>query len=391
MFIYSAFYDDRPFLNGKNALRVLVISTPITNRIYCQMWTKEPRESSQSFITEAQLLKSDAEIKFDENVYEQFILTCSLESRSMRPERLSLVWTDPCTEPENVIQIQYPESRGSRKPFHEFGLCAPIAFGYVDPYRIIEWVEMHRFLGVTEINVYYFYLSSETLTALKYYQKEGIVKVFKLPPLPGHQNEENGLKLSSFISLNDCMLRNLYLYKWILVTDFDEIILPANDRTETNFYQLMSTAKKALKGVKNIYPISYAFRHSYFWVSCRKHNLFRAKTYFFQYFEREEVSNFLYFPKSFTNPKLCLSLGNINCEIPYFMFASGQNKVGSDHWTYDVPQNIGLLHHYKEISDQENCESFAKDRKLTLDPSASKFELYIQAQVQKAVQLLSLT
>ena len=47
MFIYSAFYDDRSFLNGKNALRVLVISTPITNNIYCQMWTKEPKDSSQ--------------------------------------------------------------------------------------------------------------------------------------------------------------------------------------------------------------------------------------------------------------------------------------------------------------------------------------------------------
>ena len=61
MYIYSAFYDDRPFLNGKNALRILVISTPITSSIYCQMWTKK---SSQPLIAEAQILKSDTEIKF---------------------------------------------------------------------------------------------------------------------------------------------------------------------------------------------------------------------------------------------------------------------------------------------------------------------------------------
>ena len=352
------------------------------------MWIKD---ADLPFVTVARVLKSEKEIVLGRKEYHQFILTCSVESRYMRPEKVSLVWTDPCGSAENVIHVQYPTSGANMKPGHDFGICVPHSFEYIDPYRIVEWVELHRFLGVTEINVYYFHLSRDPLAALKYYEREGIMNMIRMPPLPGQQNVDKERISANFISLNDCMLRNMYMYKWLLVVDFDGIILPGKGRPETNYHQLMSSAKKSLKHVKNIYPISYALRHSNFVLKCKEKEIFHLQTYLFRFFEREEVSEFLHFPRSFTNPQLCFSLGDMNCEIPYFMFNSDGKKVSSDHWTFDVPQKIGLFHHYKEAVKGNKCKVDTKDEQLIFDPSAKKFQLYVQTQIKRVHRKLRLT
>ena len=40
----------------------------------------------------------------------------------------------------------------------------------------------------------------------------------------------NGVKLSSPSSLNDCLLANVYRYQFLVVIDFDEIIVPRMHR-----------------------------------------------------------------------------------------------------------------------------------------------------------------
>ena len=384
MYIYSAFYDDREFLHGKNVLRALVISTPIKSNVYCQIWKED---SSDPFLTVAKVVKSnDWHVLEGERLNDSLLLTCKLEPKSLRPKYLSLVWTNPCNQPQNKIKIQYPMNKG-KKPEHEFGICVPITFGNIDPYRIIEWVEMHRFLGVTVINVYHSAVSHKTMAVLKYYEREGIVKLFHLPSVS--QNDQNGVIGPT--GMNDCMLRNMYSYKWVLAVDFDEIILPRNESKIINYNQLMLTAKRVLKTVKNIYPISYAFRNSYFWVGCEDPILGQTQSYFFLYFQRTSVNNFLFASKSFTNPSLCVWMLNHYCEVPYAMSKWNRNSLGPANWTFDVPQELGLLHHYREVDEetkQEKCQLIKEGGGIILDTTAMKYEKYVSGQINKAVKLL---
>ena len=384
MYIYSAFYDGREFLHGKNVLRALVISTPITSNVYCQIWKED---SSDPIMTVAKVLKSGDGVLEGGRLYDSLVLTCTLQPKSLKPKYLSLVWTNPCNPSQNKIKIQYPMNYGE-KPKHEFGICVPVTFGDIDLHRIIEWVEMHRFLGVSAINVYHSAVSHKTMAVLKYYEREGIIKLFHLPGVT--LNDQNGVKIESPIGLNDCMLRNMHSYKWVLVVDLDEIILPRNESKIINYNQLMLTAKSVLKTVKNIYPISYAFRNSYFWVGCEEPILGQPQSYIFLYFQRTNVNNFLFASKSFTNPTLCVWMLNHYCQVPYAMSKWNKNSLGPANWTFDVPQELGLLHHYREIGEetkQEKCQ-LLKGGRIILDTTAMKYEKYVSGQIKKAVKLL---
>ena len=213
LYIYSVFYDDREFLNGNNVLRAIVISTSIKSKVYCQIWKGD---SSDPILTVATVLKSGRGHILRGRQYDHLLLTCTLGSGTTRPTNLSLVWTNPCTQSTNNVKIQYPKKKENNESKHGFGICVPVTFWHVDPYRIMERVEMHKLLGVTEINVYYVHLSNETMATLQYYQNEGIVKLFNLPSVPLHEHNKNGVKIGSPIGLNDCMLRNMYSYELFL-------------------------------------------------------------------------------------------------------------------------------------------------------------------------------
>lgn len=39
----------------------------------------------------------------------------------------------------------------------------------------VEWIELHRLVGVTRIHVYYFDVTEGTVNVLRHYEKEGLV------------------------------------------------------------------------------------------------------------------------------------------------------------------------------------------------------------------------
>jgi len=71
----------------------------------------------------------------------------------------------------------------------------------------------------------------------------------------------DAVKLASTASLNDCMLRNVYRYRYTLVIDFDEFIIP---RSHENYTQLVRHIN--LEYSPHSQPHTYMFQNVYFFL-----------------------------------------------------------------------------------------------------------------------------
>ena len=71
--------------------------------------------------------------------------------------------------------------------------------------------------------------------------------------------EIDAAKLASPASLNDCMMRNVYRYRYTVVVDFDEIIIP---RLHDNYTHLIRHIN--LNQPPDRQPHTYKFHNSYF-------------------------------------------------------------------------------------------------------------------------------
>ena len=56
-------------------------------------------------------------------------------------------------------------------------ICAKIAYGYVNPEMVVEWMEYYKYMGVNHVVVFTFNLTADALTVLKFYEKQDFVEV----------------------------------------------------------------------------------------------------------------------------------------------------------------------------------------------------------------------
>ena len=72
----------------------------------------------------------------------------------------------------------------------------PVAFWSIDPYRLVEWIEANRLLGVTEINVYHVNMTQETLRILRHFEvNDTIMRLHELPSVPKYERSREETKL----------------------------------------------------------------------------------------------------------------------------------------------------------------------------------------------------
>lgn len=80
---------------------------------------------------------------------------------------------------------------------------------------------------------------------------------FQTPETPNLQN----IKLASTASLNDCQLRYVYRYRYVIVIDFDEVVVP---RFHQNYSQMICDIRKKYNLQDPAYQ--YQFVNTYFFM-----------------------------------------------------------------------------------------------------------------------------
>ncbi|KAL3883317.1 hypothetical protein ACJMK2_029592 [Sinanodonta woodiana] len=120
---------------------------------------------------------------------------------------------------------------------YNYGVCVPPLFGKPRKEQLIEFIEMHKLLGVSHFIFYNFNIKDEiSKKVLDYYseRKEATVVPWSLPSVMwGDQIWYHG-QLSVH---NDCMYRAMSMMKHLAIIDIDEFIVPHKENgTWTNSF-----------------------------------------------------------------------------------------------------------------------------------------------------------
>ncbi|XP_063806560.1 beta-1,4-galactosyltransferase galt-1-like isoform X3 [Pseudophryne corroboree] len=137
-----------------------------------------------------------------------------------------------------LFRIQNQDTR----PFSaNFTVCISTMFGnYSNVLQFIQTMEMYRILGAQRVMIYLNNCSTQVEKVIQYYIAEGIVEVIPWPiqqylrPSRSWRYSVHAMDVGYYgqvTTLNDCIYRNMYRSKFVLLNDLDEIILPIKHQT----------------------------------------------------------------------------------------------------------------------------------------------------------------
>ncbi|CAB4066797.1 unnamed protein product [Lepeophtheirus salmonis] len=181
--------------------------------VYCKMYYKDGGKKPWS-ITRASInvIRENWNLK-----YSASFVICNLGPGSKIPESL------PINEHKYGTGSVLVNSS-------DIGVCVkPLHFHYSKTLELVEFIELNRILGVTKFTFYNDTISSEVSCVLNHYKSEGSVNVYpwKLRMQSQKEIRTEGL----FAALNDCLYRNMNYFKYLMLIDVDEFVIPRMNDT----------------------------------------------------------------------------------------------------------------------------------------------------------------
>ncbi|XP_018431255.1 PREDICTED: uncharacterized protein LOC108803976 [Nanorana parkeri] len=123
---------------------------------------------------------------------------------------------------------------------NNFTVCISTLYGnYDNVLQMVQHIEMYKILGASRVTMYNTSCSRDVDKVLRHYIDEGTLEVVPWP-IDRHLQTSKEWQYSKGLSaeigyfgqtaaLNDCLYRNMYTSKFVLLNDIDEIILPVKD------------------------------------------------------------------------------------------------------------------------------------------------------------------
>ncbi|OCT66998.1 uncharacterized protein LOC108699507 [Xenopus laevis] len=171
-------------------------------------------------------------------------IICS-EPPDCAPTHVSVHWS-PSEEPGSLTTFKI-RNRVQEKRTANFTVCFSAMFGnYGNVLQFIQTMEMYKILGAQKVTVYLNNCSRQMEEVLQYYTKEGTVEVIpwqiqrylKVSHNWQYLNDDTEIGYyGQILTLNDCIYRNMYSSKFVVLNDQDEIILPFKHRTWDNMME----------------------------------------------------------------------------------------------------------------------------------------------------------
>lgn len=358
--LLGAYWDVRPLNKNSPTVRLLSMATPwkITEDLYCQFWFENEVILSQKIWS--YLLWREGWGGNSEQNFKPYLINCKLPEKYIdkRPIAVSLV-KKACDQASNILKITV-DIPAKKK---DFAVCVKgLDFHDDISYKLIEWIELLRLLGAHKIFFYELHVNDKVRKILHYYEGEDAVEMTPVT-LPGHYPNEPYLqhlflsqyrtkkRLYELISYNDCFWKHMYEYKYIVLLDIDEVIVPSRGNWSTLLADITSDPAKAGKS-------SYNARMAYFF-----DDYISEADYFpdipdymhiLQHVYRvKEVMKPGMYIKSFHNTDLVLALHN---HFPLYCVDPCKNL--------SIDPDKAKLHHYRKtcVGEVKNCSKLKEDK-----------------------------
>ncbi|XP_036381853.1 glycosyltransferase family 92 protein [Megalops cyprinoides] len=136
---------------------------------------------------------------------------------------------------EDFLPIWNQKKREEAFPYN-FTVCISNLFGeYNNVLQFVQTVEVYRLLGIQKVVIYNTSCGPDLEKVLNFYMKEGILEVVPWPinrflnPSSGWNFQQHKGDLHYYgqlTTLNECIYRNMYKSRYVLLNDIDEIIAP---------------------------------------------------------------------------------------------------------------------------------------------------------------------
>ena len=252
-YVYSAFYDDR---KGKIIRIVGATLTKKSERVWCKYWYSN--SSTLILMGIVKVIRENWNLRFS-----ACFIACPLTivkngKQPIPPPESVSVMTDPggnATNKLTVLNLDVDKDKVN----DSFAVCVkPLHFDYNNINQIIEFIELNRIIGVQHFTLYNHTIGPQVACVLENYIKQGIVTI-----LPWKLNIKSQKEIRTeglFAALNDCLYRTMYRYKYILMIDLDEYIVPISNSTLPDLLSFLSTKAD----VKKVGAIS--FQNSFFYL-----------------------------------------------------------------------------------------------------------------------------
>lgn len=255
-YVFSAYYDDRK----KAVIRIIAATkTRTDDQVYCKLWFAH---SYPPAVVKAvnKLIRENWNLK-----YSAYFIMCPLDNNNPVPDAVSVILkhnrdSESILPANRLIVRNHPKFRARSKQSNSnnIAICVkPMHYHYDKLVNLIEFIELNRILGVSHFVLYNHTVGPNVDCLLQQYIDEGVVTV-----LPWHLNMISQKEIRTeglFAALNDCLYRTMYRYKYVLMIDFDEYIIP---HTKNSLTDMLAELKKSATSKAG----AYSFQNSFFYL-----------------------------------------------------------------------------------------------------------------------------
>ncbi|XP_067245678.1 uncharacterized protein [Chanodichthys erythropterus] len=245
-FMVSAFIDHR--LDG--VIRVIsIIKRNSLQQLYCVYC------NPTKMITEydCRTVQADVQIHSDHFGFPFHVSDVICKGKHTQNATRVLISTKDSDNSNNNTDYLPIKNRVRTNTFKfNFTICISNVFGdYNNVLQFVQTIEMYKLLGVQHVVVYNTSCGPDLEKLLKHYETEGILEIVSWPidkflnPSPGWNFKEFKGDLHYYgqlVTLNECIYRNMYQSRYVLLNDIDEIIMPYK---HTNLPSLMKDLQSA--------------------------------------------------------------------------------------------------------------------------------------------------
>ncbi|XP_067141214.1 uncharacterized protein [Centruroides vittatus] len=249
IFAYSAYWDNR---GGAASVRVIGATlTRYSPPIECLI--RYPNGKSAKSEAQKKLMKEHWNLK-----YSTYFFNC----RSPIPEEPVSV-TIGIKDKLNMSIILFVHRNKENLSISKgnMAVCVkPLHYSYNRAVWLVEFIEFYSLMGVQHFYFYNHTVGRDVDAVLRSYINQG--KVTVLPWNLDIKSQKEIRTEGIFASLNDCLFRTMYRFKYVAMVDFDEFIVPKKHNDYSSLLKDLEKSSRMKKGK----PGSFVFRNTFFYL-----------------------------------------------------------------------------------------------------------------------------